>query len=304
MLEMEISLAIVMGLAFGALFERYQFCMNSAIAHVFLFGGTHKLRWVLIAVLVSTVLFNLLISLGVVGTGAMPLLPTTIFAGVVFGIGMNLAGGCVSGTLYKMGQGYLASWIAFLGMVSGFGAVELTLSRALDLATMHWQGHTLPVTLGVDPFLFAVLVIAVVLAGYWVWRRPKTGAETGKTRNRVDWSSPLVGAVLIAILNAIYFVIFSHPLGLVGLMSVPFLGGAFLSAFVTGRFRFGRPARRQAISSLIGGLLMGTSSSAMMGCNVTHILGGTPQFGIGSLVATAGIVIGAWLGAKLVLRIA
>jgi uncharacterized membrane protein YfcA len=29
-----------------------------------------------------------------------------------------------------------------------------------------------------------------------------------------------------------------------------------------------------------------------------------PQFGIGSLVATVGIVLGAWLGAKLVLRIA
>jgi hypothetical protein len=87
-------------------------------------------------------------------------------------------------------------------------------------------------------------------------------------------------------------------------MSAPFLGGAFLSAVVTGMFRLRRPARRQAISSLVGGFLMGASSSAMMGCNVTHILGGIPQFGIGSLVATVGIVVGAWLGARLVLRIA
>jgi uncharacterized membrane protein YedE/YeeE len=301
---MEIILAIVMGLAFGALFERYQFCMNSAITHVFLFGGTHKLKGSLIAVLASTVLFNLLITLGLVGTGAMPLLPTTIFSGVLFGIGMNLAGGCVSGTLYKMGQGYLASWIAFLGMVSGFGAVELTLARTLDFAVMRWQGATLPMTLGVDPFMFAVLVIAVALVGYWVWGRRKVSPETGQTHTLMDWSSPLTGAILIAILNTIYFVIFSHILGLVGLMSVPFLGGPFLSASVTGRFRLRRPARRQAVSSLIGGFLMGTSSSAMMGCNVTHILGGVPQFGIGSLVATVGIVLGAWLGAKLVLRIA
>jgi hypothetical protein len=146
-------------------------------------------------------------------------------------------------------------------------------------------------------------VVAVALAGYWVWRRRKGSPETEKRRTLMDWSSPVTGAVLIAILNAVYFVVSSHPLGLVGLMSVPSLGGAFLSAVGTGRFRLRRPARRQAISSLIGGLLMGASSSAMMGCNVTHVLGGVPQFGIGSLVATVGIVIGAWLGAKLVFRI-
>jgi uncharacterized membrane protein YedE/YeeE len=301
---METLLAIVIGLAFGALFERYQFCMNSAIVHVFLFGGTHKLKGPLVVVLVSSVLFNLMISLGIVGTATMPLLPATIFAGVLFGIGMNLAGGCVSGTLYKMGQGYLASWIAFLGMLSGAGVVELTLSPRLGPAMMRWQGASLPMVLGIDPLLFAVLVVAVALFGYWVWGRRKESPETGNIHTRMDWSSPVTGAILITILNAIYFVVSSHPLGLVGLMSVPFLGGASLSAVLAGRFRFRRPARRQAVSSLIGGILMGVSSAAMMGCNITHILGGVPQFGIGSLVATVGIVLGAWLGAKLVLRIA
>jgi uncharacterized membrane protein YedE/YeeE len=301
---MEIFLAIVIGLAFGALFERYQFCMNSAITHVFLFGGTHRLKGPLVAMLVSSVLFNLMISQGVVPTATMPLLPMTIFAGVLFGIGMPLAGGCVSGTLYKMGQGYLTSWVAFLGMVSGAGVVELTLSRAMGLATIRWQGVSLPMVLGLDPFLSAVLVVAVALVGYWVWRRRKGSPETGRGHISIDWSSPVTGAILIAILNAIFFVVSSHPLGLVGWMSIPFLGGAFLSAVVAGRFRLRRPTRKQAISSLIGGILMGVSSAAMMGCNITHILGGVPQFGIGSLVATVGIVLGAWIGAKLVLRIA
>jgi hypothetical protein len=180
----------------------------------------------------------------------------------------------------------------------------LALSRTLGSAMKRWQGTSLPIVLGVDPFSFAVLVVAVALLGYWMWGRRKGSPETGNIHTRMDWSSPVTGAILITILNAIYFVISSHPLGLVGLMSVPFLVGAFLSAVVAGRFRLRRPARRQAISSLIGGFLMGASSSAMMGCNVTHILGGVPQFGIGSMVATVGIVVGAWLGAKLVLRIA
>jgi uncharacterized membrane protein YfcA len=90
---------------------------------------------------------------------------------------------------------------------------------------------------------------------------------------------------------------------LVGVMSVPFVVGAFLSARTAGRFRFRLPIGRQAISSFIGGLLMGASTSTMIGCNITHILGGVPQFGLGGLVAALGIVIGAWLGAKLVTRI-
>jgi uncharacterized membrane protein YfcA len=48
---------------------------------------------------------------------------------------------------------------------------------------------------------------------------------------------------------------------------------------------------------------MGASTLMVVGCNVTHILGGVPQFGLGGLVATVGIVIGAWLAAKLVTRI-
>jgi uncharacterized membrane protein YedE/YeeE len=301
---METVLAIVVGLAFGVVFERYHICMNSAITHVFLFGGTRRLKGLLAAVLVSAVLFNLLIALGVVETATMSLLPTTIFAGVVFGIGMTLAGGCISGTLFKMGQGYLASWVAFLGVALGAGAMGLTMWFMPGVKMTLWQGTTLPMVLGIDPFLFAVLVVGVVLVVYWAWRRRTRGAETAKERSGVDWSSPVVGGVLIAILNTIYFVILTHPLGLVGLMSVPFVVGAFLSARAAGRSQFRRPIRRQAVSSLIGGLLMGASTLIMIGCNITDILGGVPQFGLGGLVATVGIVIGAWLGAKLVTRIA
>jgi uncharacterized membrane protein YedE/YeeE len=301
---MKIALAIVVGLAFGVVFERYHICMNSAITHVFLFGGTRRLKGVLVAVLVSAVLFNLLIATGVIETTTMSLLPTTIFAGALFGIGMNLAGGCVSGTLFKMGQGFLASWVAFLGVALGAGAMGLTMWFMPGVAMTLWQGTTLPIVLDINPFLFAVFVVGVVLVVYWAWRRRKRGAETAKERSGIDWSSPVVGGVLMAILNTIHFVVSDHPLGLVGVMSVPFVVGAFLSARAAGRFRFRLPMRRQAVSSVIGGFLMGASTLMMIGCNITHILGGVPQFGLGGLVAALGIVIGAWLGAKLVTRIA
>jgi hypothetical protein len=47
--------------------------------------------------------------------------------------------------------------------------------------------------------------------------------------------------------------------------------------------------------TLLGGLLMGFGAVTSAGCNVTHILSGLPQLGIGSLVGAISIVLGSWL---------
>tara|TARA_B110000116_G_C16794149_1_gene565579 strand:- start:801 stop:1811 length:1011 start_codon:yes stop_codon:yes gene_type:complete len=44
---------------------------------------------------------------------------STIVAGSVFGIGMVLAGGCVSGTIYRIAEGYIASVVTMIGIVIG-----------------------------------------------------------------------------------------------------------------------------------------------------------------------------------------
>jgi hypothetical protein len=204
---------------------------------------------------------------------------------------------------------------------------------------------TLPATLGIHPIVFAAVIIAASLLAYWAWTTQKRKSEGRQVRHEPGtpakseskWSSFVVGGMLIAILNTIFFAFFSSPVGLAGLMAyaasdgvylidgawarqnpmfgylldhpehaiigLVFLIGACGSALAAGRFRFRKPAPRQAISSLIGGYLMGVGTALMIGCNVTHVLGGLPQFGVGSLVATLGIVIGAWLGARMLTMI-
>jgi hypothetical protein len=91
---------------------------------------------------------------------------------------------------------------------------------------------------------------------------------------------------------------------LMTVIGVLFIAGAFFSALLSGRFQFRFPVRKQALSSIVGGFLMGISIPVMWGCNVTHILGNLPQLGVSGIVSTVGIVIGAWLGIKLVTRLA
>ena len=346
---MQTVLTIIIVLAFGVVFERYFFCMNSAISDAFISRDTRKLKGLLTAVLVSAVLFNILIGLGALKASRWPLFSTAIAGGLIFGIGMVLAGGCVSGTLFKMGQGHVASFIAFSGIVLGLATIGL----AMSMVTMAGSGAkplvgaTLPNMLGVNPLFFAALSAALCLWAFMAWKR-KAGAlnttVSGIAGRQARLKSPnyLAGGLLIAVLNTALFAVQGYPLMMSGLMiyipsrlafmfdsawaaknpmfggfldpgheyvmmaltGVFFIAGAFLSSLLSKRFRIRLPVLRQAISSLIGGYLMGLAIPLMWGCNVTHILGNVPQFSAASLVSAAGIVAGAWLGIKLITRLA
>ena len=51
---------------------------------------------------------------------------STIIGGVLFGIGMVIAGGCVSGSLYRIGEGYIASLFSILGVITGLSVLSLS----------------------------------------------------------------------------------------------------------------------------------------------------------------------------------
>tara|TARA_B100001109_G_C18820007_1_gene453991 strand:- start:285 stop:1235 length:951 start_codon:yes stop_codon:yes gene_type:complete len=56
----------------------------------------------------------------------LPFGVSTIVGGVLFGFGMVIAGGCVSGSLYRIGEGYVASLFSILGVVTGLVTLSLS----------------------------------------------------------------------------------------------------------------------------------------------------------------------------------
>ncbi|HRF96358.1 MAG TPA: YeeE/YedE thiosulfate transporter family protein, partial [Aggregatilineales bacterium] len=56
----------------------------------------------------------------------MPLGWHTIFGATLFGFGMVLAGGCVTGSIYRMGEGYVGSWVSFAGILLGLFSASFT----------------------------------------------------------------------------------------------------------------------------------------------------------------------------------
>ena len=58
----------------------------------------------------------------------------------------------------------------------------------------------------------------------------------------------------------------------------------------------------QGISVLLGGAMMGLACRLAPSCNLWHLLGGLPVLALQSLLFVAGMLPGAWLGSRLLVR--
>lgn len=353
------GLAFPLGLATGAILFRADYCLAGMFRDYFLFRHTFMLRTLLLLVTASMVLFEVLRLAGLLRPypfpGLTPPALTTLLGGFVFGLGMVLAGGCVFGTLYRMGRGSRGAWLAFAGLLLGSGlyaeihpfwlaatqatrlAPALTLSQLLGLAPTpvvagfglfagsvlwRWQRQGLlrreiPAVGGLQPSA-AALLLALLGAGSWLLLGMPLGLTTAATK-----AAALAGSWLwpghLATLS--YFqgepLVFRPPLAaaavaagagprldILAAIQVPLAGGIILGSFLCAwrygdLIRGGRLPPRQALSALLGGLLMGLAARMAPGCNVWHLLGGLPILALSSLLFVAGLVPGAWLGSRL-----
>ena len=114
------------GLAAGAVMARWGLCFNRALRRAAFERRPALLRAFAIAVAAQLLLLPLLIALGVgtlernADSGGPPLLPVAqLVGGLVFGTGMALAGGCVTGMLWKAAPARSRSAIAIAGFAVG-----------------------------------------------------------------------------------------------------------------------------------------------------------------------------------------
>lgn len=120
----------IFGIAFGFTLQHARFCFTAALRDPFLTGGTSLAKAVLIAIAVATVGFVAyqygaaasaggLENLGRIPGSVQPVGLHTALGGFLFGIGMVIAGGCASGTLMRVGEGFIMNMIALVFFVIG-----------------------------------------------------------------------------------------------------------------------------------------------------------------------------------------
>ena len=92
------------------------------------------------------------------------------------------------------------------------------------------------------------------------------------------------------------------------LLQFPLIAGIVLgsaaSAMTLGEFHLSfKLPWRQAFSAVLGGVVMGLASRLAPGCNIWHLMGGGPLLVTQSLLFILGLFPGAWLGARLFVKV-
>jgi uncharacterized protein len=157
---------LVTGVCFGFILQRSRFCFTAAFRDPNLTKSTSLTRAVLIAFAVATIGFTAIkygATDGVLDMVSVnPLSLATAIGAFLFGIGMVIAGGCASGTLMRVGEGFTMQWLALLFFIIG----SLIADSHKDFWTTHFHsGGTkvfLPNVLG--GYLIAAIVQLVVIA--------------------------------------------------------------------------------------------------------------------------------------------
>jgi uncharacterized membrane protein YedE/YeeE len=124
------GLLYVIGFLCGVALYHARFGFTSAFRQLLSVGQTEGLRAHLLMLAVASILFAVIFTVGVTVTGEVPKasvnpIGVSLVAGAfLFGVGMQLGGGCASGTLYHIGGGQSSAVLALAGFVIGsvFGA--------------------------------------------------------------------------------------------------------------------------------------------------------------------------------------
>ncbi len=176
----------IIGLALGYTLQRSRFCFTAAMRDPVLTGGTDLTKAVIVSVALASLgymaLQMKLTGLSLENLGSETLVDATrlpgniraagvhtVIGGFIFGIGAVIAGGCASGTLMRMGEGFVQQWIAIIFFIAGsvIGAVLLPIFQAspilyqkVPIYLPQLLGGWVPAIIVQFGLLFAIYILA------------------------------------------------------------------------------------------------------------------------------------------------
>jgi uncharacterized protein len=227
--EIAQTVLLVLGLLLGYTLFHARFGFTSAFRRVMSVGNGQALRSHMLMLAVAVTLFAPILATGYTFFGGeaagyvSPVGVSLIVGAFMFGIGMQLGGGCASGTLYAIGGGRSVMFITLLFFIVGatvgaahlpFWTEELPSFEPISLATSTGLGY------------FGAWAVSIVLFGFITWitlriekkKNPPRMAALPTTQGwkrvlRGSW--PLIAAaVVLAVLNALTLMTRGNPWGI------------------------------------------------------------------------------------------
>jgi uncharacterized membrane protein YedE/YeeE len=323
------------GFGLGVAFLKAEFSYTASWRHFLTRGEAGGLIGGLIVIAVAAAVVVPMAALNPHFGGAIaPLGPSLIIGAFTFGIGMQLANGCGSGTLYTAGGGSGRMLLALLGFIVGCVAGSLSLPTLLKLG-------------GIDPViasdylgpwggLAATLVSLALAAASIAAVARKRGASAKPARNYI------IGGIAIGLLSIAVFIAGGHPWSVTfgftvwGAKAASALGfdfshaafwqwpgpkhalegsvladtssltdfgmllGAMAAAAASKPFAAAEwPPVKSLAAAAIGGLLMGWGARLGFGCNIGAFVSGVASGSLHGWVWFAAALPGCLIGIRL-----
>jgi len=177
------------GLGLGYVLQRSRFCFTASVRDPILTGGTDLTKAVIMALALSSAVYAALQikatgwDLSAVDFSSVKLAGYiqdvgvhTIIGGFLFGIGAVISGGCASGTLMRMGEGFVQQWITIIFFIMGSmaGGFVLIWFKASGFLYTSVKVHLPRVLGGWLPALlvqFGLLLVLYIVADWYGKKR-------------------------------------------------------------------------------------------------------------------------------------
>ena len=173
------ALSLLIGSALGIAFERGRFCFFCIFRDAIEDRDTTPFLSIISAIAVGAIGYAVIFgqflpdtSSGSLPPGAHigPVSLALVVAGLAFGVGMALSGACISGHLYRIGQGSLRAYPALFGSLIGLGlgfkSWNLLYSKSISDAPTTWLPHKVGYA-GALVLTLLVLVVVAAIAIKW-----------------------------------------------------------------------------------------------------------------------------------------
>lgn len=329
------AVLFLLGIGYGWVFQRSRLCFASAF-----YGKREILQAILVGLVVASVGSAVVVAFGWNRPPRLPFGVHTLLGSFLFGLGMPFAGGCMTGTLFRLGSGQAKSLAAFLGLLvgNGFGAAFawrvterlLELGVRFQLSEVVGLWPALALNLGVLGFLYWRLNLQATPAiqsfhhGRW-WTRPwpawvggiafallfviqfgyhsALGVQLPLART-VLWTAQALGASVGELSWVRFWGLRVPALDPGAYLDVGLISGALLGAVVGGEFGYFRHwSLRETLSGFAGGLLMGIAVWIAIGCNVSGFWSAVATLRFEGWLYAVGLYLGARTGRFLLERL-
>jgi uncharacterized membrane protein YedE/YeeE len=206
---------LVLGMALGAVLLLATFGFTSAYRKFLLYRDTAGVRAQILMLALATMLFAPVLAAGSAFgqpvSGAFAPVSMQVVAGaLMFGIGMQLAGGCGCGALFAAGGGSARMLVVLAFFIAGSFWASLHMSGWERLPS-HGE-----IVLGeLFGWTWAAALQLGVLAAIWLWLGRVALNRTGRLPHQGDVPrgdhTLLIGAVLLAVLAFFVLIVAGHP---------------------------------------------------------------------------------------------